>query len=88
MSQGDLLSIGRNAVMTALLIASPFLVVSLAIGLIVSVFQAATQIHEQNIVFVPKIIATGLIIIFLGSWITNMMINFTENIFEILRNIT
>ncbi len=86
MSQGDLLSIGRDAVMTALLIAAPFLVVSLVIGLVIAVFQATTQIHEQNIVFVPKIVATGLIMIFLGSWIINIMVNFTQNIFQFINS--
>ncbi|MCX7615019.1 MAG: flagellar biosynthesis protein FliQ [Clostridiales bacterium] len=81
MSQGDLISLCKDAVSTALLISSPFLVVSLAIGIIISVFQAATQIHEQNVVFVPKIIATALILVLLGAWMMNIMINYTQNIF-------
>ncbi len=88
MSQGDLLSIGKEAIMTALIIAAPFLGISLIIGIIVSVFQAATQIHEQNIVFVPKIIATALILIFMGSWIITVMVNFTINIFQLINGIT
>ncbi len=84
MTQGDLLAIGKEAVMTALMIAAPFLVVSLVIGLIVSVFQAATQIHEQNIVFVPKIIVTGLILVLLGSWMLNIMIRYTQNLFAVI----
>lgn len=84
MAQGDLLIIGKEAVMTALLMAAPFLVVSLVIGIIVSVFQAATQIHEQNIVFVPKIIACALILIFLGSWMMTTMTEFTNNVFAFI----
>lgn len=84
MSQGDLILIGKEALMTALMMAAPFLMVSLVIGIVVSIFQAATQIHEQNIVFVPKIIATALILVFLGSWITTMMINFTHKVFEFM----
>ena len=57
------------------------------IGIIVSVFQAATQIHEQNIVFVPKIIATSLILVVLGSWIISLMINFTQNVFTFLNSL-
>lgn len=86
MSEGDLLNIGRNAVQTAFIVSAPFLIASLVIGLIVSIFQAATQIHEQSIVFVPKIIATGLILVFLGSWITNMMISFTNGIFSYINS--
>lgn len=82
MAQGDLISICKDAVTTALLISAPFLIVSLVIGLIISVIQAATQIHEQNITFVPKIIATGLILIFLGPWIITLMTEFTQRIFS------
>ena len=82
MAQGDLISICKDAVTTALLISAPFLAVSLVIGLIISVIQAATQIHEQNITFVPKIIATGLILIFLGPWIITLMTEFTQRIFS------
>jgi len=84
MVQGDLLIIGKEAIMTALIVSAPFLVISLVIGIIVSVFQAATQIHEQNIVFVPKIIACALILIFLGSWMMTTMTEFTNNIFAFI----
>ncbi|MGI5891288.1 MAG: flagellar biosynthetic protein FliQ [Bacillota bacterium] len=87
MLQGDLLTIAREAVITGLMVSAPFLIISLVIGLIVSVLQAATQIHEQSIVFVPKIIATGLIILFLGSWIINIMLNFTQNIFVFMNSL-
>lgn len=84
MAQGDLILIGKEAVLTGFMIASPFLLVSLGIGILISIFQAATQIHEQNIVFVPKIIATALLMIFMGSWIISLMINFTEKIFAFI----
>jgi flagellar biosynthetic protein FliQ len=87
MAQGDLILIGKEAVMTGLMIAAPFLLVSLGIGVIISIFQAATQIHEQNIVFVPKIIATALLLIFLGSWIISLLMNFTHTIFAFITNI-
>lgn len=81
MTQGDLIAICKDAVTTAMLVAAPFLIVSLIIGFLVSVIQAATQIHEQNLTFVPKIIATGLLVIFLGSWIITMMTEFTQRVF-------
>lgn len=84
MSQGDLIAICKDAVMTALMVSAPFLVISLVIGLAISVIQAATQIHEQNIVFVPKIVATGLLLIFLGSWIITVMTEFTQRIFTLI----
>lgn len=85
--QGDLILIGKEAVLTGLMIAAPFLLTSLGIGVVISIFQAATQIQEQNIVFVPKIIATALILIFLGSWNISLMINFTQKIFAFISNI-
>jgi len=87
MVASDLLVIGREAVMTGLVISAPFLWISLIIGIIVAVFQAATQIHEQNIVFVPKIISTGIILVVLGSWIIRVMINFTENVFQYINSL-
>ncbi|HWP79538.1 MAG TPA: flagellar biosynthetic protein FliQ [Candidatus Acidoferrum sp.] len=77
----DLIAVCKDAVMTALLISAPFLIVSLVLGLAISVLQAATQIHEQNIVFVPKIVATGLLLIFLGSWMITVMTEFTQRVF-------
>lgn len=88
MTQGDILSICKDAVVTALLIAAPFLIVSLIVGIIISVLQAATQIHEQTITFVPKILATAVILIFLGSWIINVITGFTENVFLLIKNLT
>ena len=87
MTQGDILTICKDSVTTALMIAAPFLVLSLIIGLVISVLQAATQIHEQTITFVPKILSVALILIFLGSWIMNMMIGFTEKIFIYISNL-
>jgi flagellar biosynthetic protein FliQ len=84
MSEGDLIAIGRQAVILSLTISGPFLGVSLVLGLLVSVFQAATQIHEQNIVFVPKIVATALLLIMLGSWIIRLMAEFTQGLFTVI----
>lgn len=81
MSQGDVISICKDAVITALLLSAPFLIVSIVIGVIISVFQAATQIHEQTIAFVPKILAIALVLIFLGSWMINVMVDFTQKLF-------
>jgi flagellar biosynthetic protein FliQ len=61
---------------------APFLLVSLVIGIVISVFQAATQIHEQNVIFVPKIVATCCFLIFLGSWIISLITGFTERLFS------
>lgn len=81
MSQIEITSIIKDALQTALLMAAPFLVVSIFIGVIVSVFQAATQIQDQNITFVPKILATAALLIFLSSWLITLITEFTQRIF-------
>jgi len=79
MSQGDILSIFKDSIWMILKLSAPFLIVSIVIGLIISVFQAATQIHEQTITFVPKIVAIAFLLIVLGSWmLTNLTDYFTS----------
>lgn len=81
MSQGDVAAICKDAVMTALMIAAPFLVVSLVIGLLISVLQAATQIHEQTVTFIFKIVLIGLMLLVLSSWMIAKLLNFTQSVF-------
>ncbi|HBL83423.1 MAG: hypothetical protein A2Y17_04320 [Clostridiales bacterium GWF2_38_85] len=87
MSQTDITYIIKEAIMTAMTIAAPFLIVSAVIGLIVSIIQAATQIQEQSIAFILKIVAVGLILILLGSWLITTMIDFSERIFGFANNL-
>ena len=75
MTQGDVVIILRGALWTVMRLAAPLLLVSLGVGLIVAVFQAATQIHEQTLTFVPKVIAIGLLLIIMGPW---MLTNLTD----------
>lgn len=82
MSQSDVTYILKDAVVTMLLIAAPFLAVTAIIGLVVSIIQAATQIQEQSIAFIFKIVAVGLVLILLGSWIFSIMIDYTNTLFE------
>ncbi len=82
MSQGEIISVMKDTVTTALIMAAPFLVVSVAIGLIVSIFQAATQIHEQNIGFVFKIVAIGVILVVLCSWLITTIVDYTNRTFS------
>lgn len=82
MSQTDITYIIKDAIVTMLLIAAPFLAVTAVIGLVVSVVQAATQIQEQSIAFILKMVAVGLILILLGSWIISIMIEYTQRIFQ------
>jgi flagellar biosynthetic protein FliQ len=75
------LDLARNAIVTGLMLTVPILGVSLIVGLVISIFQAVTSIQEQTLTFVPKIVITGLALIFFGPWMMNIMYAFSESIF-------
>ena len=78
------LDILREAFVTIMTVAGPVLLIALVIGLIISVIQAATQIQEQTLSFVPKVLAViGSLIIF-GNFMLNSILAYTEKIFEII----
>jgi len=81
MTEAFVLNLGQNALLTALTMAGPFLISSIVLGSLVSLFQAATQINETTLNFVPKILAAVFILLFLGSWMGNQILSFTQNIF-------
>ncbi|MBA2937824.1 flagellar biosynthesis protein FliQ [Paenibacillus sp. CGMCC 1.16610] len=72
--------IAGEAVYTVLKASAPMLVIGLVVGLIISVFQATTQIQEQTLAFVPKIVAVLLSILIFGPWIMNTLVDFTFNL--------
>ncbi len=86
MTETYVLSFAQNAITVALILAAPVLGVSLLVGSLISLFQAATQINEVTLNFVPKIIAIGLVLLLLGSWMTQQLLTFTTNIFVNLPN--
>ena len=73
----------KSGIILFIIVVSPILLISLIIGLIISIFQAVTQIHEQTLTFAPKIIVTFLVLAVLFGWITQKLLDFT---FEILVN--
>lgn len=81
MTEGDLISIAQNALTLAITASAPILIVSLVIGLLISIFQATTQINDQSMVFVPKIIGVLVTILVIGPWMMNMLVDFTNNLF-------
>ena len=78
------LDMARNALMTALLLASPLLAVALVVGLLVSVFQAVTSIQEQTLSFVPKLFAVGAVFLVLLSWMLQILMQYTTELFRSL----
>ncbi|BCV20824.1 flagellar biosynthesis protein FliQ [Moorella sp. Hama-1] len=81
MTQEFVIHLAREALTTALLLAAPALGLSLIVGVGISILQATTQIQEQTLTFVPKIVAVILGMLLLGSWMLNTLIQFTANIF-------
>lgn len=84
MTQGDVLAILQDSLLVALKLAAPMLVASIAIGLVIAIFQAATQIHEQTLTFVPKVLVIALILIVMGSWMMTTMDDLVQRLFQIM----
>ncbi len=82
MSEADIIAIGKDAVKTVLLVAAPALGFGILVGLLVSIFQATTQIQEQTLTFIPKIIAVLVSIIIFGPWMLRNITNFGRTLFE------
>lgn len=78
------IDICRKAIETVLLASAPMLLIGLLIGLIISVFQAATQINEQTLTFVPKIIAVFVAMLLFGPWLIKLLVTFTTGLFELM----
>ena len=84
MTEAYVLTLAQNAITMMVVLAGPALIVSLIIGSLISLVQAATQINEVTMTFVPKIIGIGLILVLLGSWMLQQMLVFTSNLFNSL----
>ena len=84
MSHALVVDLARNMMFTAITIAAPMLIVALAVGLFISLIQAVTQIQEQTISFVPKLIAVGATFIVALPWILQIMVKYTTELFRSL----
>ncbi|MBE0582437.1 MAG: flagellar biosynthesis protein FliQ [Desulfofustis sp.] len=78
------INICRKAVQTVLLCSAPMLLAGMIIGLMVSIFQAATQINEQTLTFVPKIVAVFITLLIFAPWLIRIMTAFTLGVFDTL----
>ncbi len=81
MTAETVISLGQQALLTLLLVAAPILLAALAVGLLVSIFQAATQINEMTLSFIPKLIAVFATMIFAGPWMTGLLIDYIRRLF-------
>jgi flagellar biosynthetic protein FliQ len=78
------LEIGRNALMMIVMLSAPMMAAALVVGLLISVFQALTQINEQTMTFVPKILAVFAALVVTGPWLLNSLVNYTASMFTML----
>ena len=76
------MNIGRQAIEMTLILSAPLLLAALVIGLIISIFQAATQINEQTLSFIPKLVGMFLVLILAGPWMLQMMVDYIRRLFE------
>lgn len=87
MTEAYVLNLGTNAIMLSLTLAGPILLISLVVGSLVSLVQAATQINESTLIFIPKLIGVILVLVLLGSWMLQQSVTFTSELFTSLPNL-
>jgi len=86
-SQGDIINILTEAITTVIISAAPMLIVAMVVGLLVSIFQATTQINEQTLAFVPKIVCVMLALLVFGGFIFSNIGGFVTRLFQSINNI-
>lgn len=84
MSTIQLTEIFRDAVLTGFKVAAPILLVSILVGLFISIIQAATSINEQTMTFVPKLIVIALVLVVFGGWMLQQLVDLVNRIFEFI----
>lgn len=82
MNEDIVIQLGQDALKTLAMLSAPLLLSTLVIGLIVSIFQALTQINENTLTFVPKMIVIAIILILAGPWMLDLLNSYTTNLFE------
>lgn len=82
MTPGTVMEIGRQAIEVTLLISAPMLLAALVVGLIVSIFQAATQLNESTLQFVPKLVVMFMVLLLVGPWMIQYLMDYIQRLFE------
>ncbi|MYN26090.1 flagellar biosynthesis protein FliQ [Duganella levis] len=81
MTPESVMTMGKHAMEVTLMIAAPLLLVALVIGLVVSIFQAATQINEQTLSFIPKLVGVFVALVVAGPWMLSIMLDYMREVF-------
>lgn len=87
MGSGDIMMVFQEGMLVLLKIAGPILLASIIVGLIVAIFQAATQIHEQTLTFVPKLAIIGIILLLSGGWMMRLMVEYVQMLFNMIASL-
>ncbi len=87
LSQAEIIHVIQDGVYTILIVSAPMLVIGLVVGLIISIMQATTQIHEQTLAFVPKIVAIFAALIIFGGFMLTSLTEFTSRIFSYINSL-
>ena len=87
MTQEQVLSIFKEALWIVLELSGPMLLISIIIGLVIAILQAATQVHEQTLTFVPTLIAIAVILLLSAPWMMNVLGDFTKDLFDLMAKI-
>ena len=87
MTPESVMTLGRQAMEITLMVAAPMLLVALIIGLIVSIFQAATQINEATLSFIPKLVGIFVAIVVAGPWMLSVMLDYMRQVFTGIPNL-
>ena len=82
MSPETIMTVGQRALEITLILAAPLLLVALITGLVVGAFQAATQINEMTLSFIPKLLALALALVIAGPWMLKVLVSYTRELFE------
>ena len=86
MTEDIVISLGRDAIWTTVILAAPLLLSALVVGLIVSIIQAVTQINEATLTFIPKMLTIVVVMIILAPWMTQMITSYTTELFTSMPN--
>jgi flagellar biosynthetic protein FliQ len=82
-----IMDLGHQAMIVAIKLSAPMLLITLVVGLIIAVFQAATQINEMTLSFVPKLMAMAILLMLMGSWMLQLLVEYTRELFRNIPNL-
>lgn len=87
MDSSFVLYLGRHTLETTLLLSAPILLTCMVVGIVITLFQAVTSLRDMTLTIVPKLLAVGVVTLLFGSWMLEVIIRFTNEIFSYIQNI-